>query len=364
VIQSSVRYGVRPRGRSPRALTPWRPLSSRASAASRGICTSLAALTLASSAVGCGGEARSATAQQAGAPRSTGTPVAEFVVDTSTVRLPIELPAQLYVEHDAVVVARSAGTIQQLDAELGDRVGAGQLLARLENTEQSIALAGADASYESMTRVAARTRLLKKGGGATAADSEQVEFQLRQADVARRKAQHDVELTRIVAPFAGVVTSRLARPGRYVSVGDTLFRVSEPQPLFARVRVPEAIGRQLRVGDSATIADGAGHDFPARVVHAAPFIDAPSGTRELVVRVTNPSSALLGGSTVSVRLGREPRRVVSAPREAVAADGYAIVVDNGHSTLRPVTVGRDVGGGRVEILNGLSAGERLARAPR
>jgi len=343
---------------------PGRALSSRASVASRGICTSLVVLAIASSAVGCTEEARSASPQQAGVPLGAKTPVAEFVVDTSTVRLPIELPAQLYVEHDAVVVARSAGTIQQLAAELGDRVGAGQLLARLENTEQSIALAGADASYESITRVAARTRLLKKGGGATAADSEQVEFQLRQADVARRKARHDVELTRIVAPFDGVITSRLARPGRYVSVGDTLFRVTESAPLFARVRVPEASGRQLRVGDDATITAGPGYDFPARVVHAAPFIDAPSGTRELVVRVTKPASTLLAGSTVSVRLGREPRRVVSAPREAIAADGYAIVVDNGHSTLRPVTVGRDVGGGRVEILSGLSAGERLARAPR
>ena len=314
-----------------------------------------AALALASSAVGCTEEARSAGPQQAGAPRGGGTAVAEFVVDTSTVRLPIELPAQLYVEHDAVVVARSAGTIQQLAAELGDRVGAGQLLARLESTDQTIALAGADASYESITRVAARTRLLKKGGGATAADSEQVE---------RRKAQHDVELTRIVAPFAGVITSRLARPGRYVSVGDTLFRVTEPAPLFVRVRVPEATGRQLRVGDAATITADAGSDFPARIVHAAPFIDAPSGTRELVVRVTKPTGTLLAGSTVSVRLGKEPRRVVSAPREAIAADGYAIVVDNGHSTLRPVTVGRDVGGGRIEILSGLSAGERLARAPR
>src|SRR6185369_2596479 len=102
-------------------------------------------------------------------------------------------------------------------------------------------------------------------------------------------------------------------------------------------------------GDDATITAGPGYDFPARVVHAAPFIDAPSGTRELVVRVTKPASTLLAGSTVSVRLGREPRRVVSAPREAIAADGYAIVVDNGRSTLRPVTVGRDLGSGRVEI---------------
>ena len=280
-------------------------------------------------------------------------------------RLPIELPAQLYVEHDAVVVARSAGTIEQLVAELGDRVGAGQLLARLENTDQTIALAGADASYESVTRVAARTRLLKKGGGATAADSEQVEFQLRQADVARRKARHDVELTRIVAPFAGVVTSRLARPGRFVSVGDTLFRVTEPAPLFARVRVPEASGRQLRVGDSASVAVRSGQRL-SRAHRPRRAIRRRAERHARARRPRDEAQQRAARRQHGQRATRHASRAASsrAPREAVAADGYAIVVDNGHSTLRPVTVGRDVGGGRVEILSGLSAGERLARAPR
>ena len=311
----------------------------------------------------CTGEVRSATPQQAGAPMRGPVAAAEFTVDTATVRLPLELPAQLYVEHDAVVVARSAGTIDGLYAELGDRVRAGQILARLESADQAIALAGADAAYESMTRTAARTRLLKKGGGATAADSEQVEFQLRQADVQRRKAQRDVELTRVSAPFAGIVTARLARPRRFVEVGDTLFRVTEASPLFARLRVPEAGARQLRVGDSAAISAGTGYDYRARIVHAAPFIDAGSGTREVVLEIVRPGGALLAGSSVMVRLGREPRRVITAPREAIASDGYAVVVDGGRSTLRPVTVGRDVGGGRVEILSGLASGERLARPP-
>lgn len=291
-------------------------------------------------------------------------PTAEFTVDTATVRLPLELSAQLYAEHDAVVVARSAGTIDGLYAELGDRVQAGQLMARLESTDQSIALAGADAAYESMTLTAARTRLLKRGGGATAADSEQVEFQLRQADVQRRKAQRDVELTRVTAPFAGVVTARLARPRRFVAVGDTLFRVTEPSPLFARVRVPESGARQLRVGDSASVTAGTGVEYPARIVHAAPFVDPGSGTRELVLELLRPGGALLAGSSVTVRLGREPRTVVTAPREAIASDGYAVVVDNGRSTLRPVTLGREVGSGRVEITSGLALGERLARPPR
>ena len=64
---------------------------------------------------------------------------------------------------------------------------------------------------------------MTKAGGVTVADSEQVEFQYRQADIARRKAHRDLELTRIVAPFPGVVTARYARPGRFVAAATHCF---------------------------------------------------------------------------------------------------------------------------------------------
>lgn len=312
----------------------------------------------------CGGEARSASPRQAGEPQRATTATAEFTVDTQTVQLPLELPAQLYVEHDAVVVARTAGTIDSLFAELGDRVTSGQRLARMESAEQDIALAGAEAAFDNLTRTAVRARTLAKSGGATAADSEQVEFQLRQADIARRKARRDVELTRIIAPFTGVVTARLARPSRFVAVGDTLFRVTEQSPLFARVRVPEADARRLRSGDAAAVVTAAGESNSARIVHSAPFVDAASGTREIVLEVQRSHGELLAGSSVTVRVGHQPRRVLSVPRAAIAPDGYAVVIENGRSTLRTVTIGRDLGGGRVEIVSGLSPGERLARPKR
>jgi len=315
-------------------------------------------------AVACGGDARSASPRQAGSPAEAALVKAEFTAETTTVQLPIELPAQLYVEHDAVVVARSAGTIDSLFAELGDRVTAGQRLARMESAEQEIALASAEAAFDNLSRTASRARTLTKSGGSTAADSEQVEFQLRQADIARRKARRDMELTRIVAPFGGVITARLARPSRFVAVGDTLYRVTEQSPLFARVRIPETSARRLRVGDAAVVVAPAGESVPARIVHAAPFVDAASGTREIVLDVARGGGDLLAGSSVTVRIGREGRRVMSVPRAAIASEGYVVVVENGRSTLRTVSVGRDVGNGRVEILSGLSPGERLARPTR
>jgi hypothetical protein len=46
----------------------------------------------------------------------------------------------------------------------------------------------------------------------------------------------------------------------------------------------------------------------------------------------------------------------------VARDGYALVWDDNRTTLRAVTLGTDLGGGRVEVLSGIAAGEKVARA--
>ena len=136
-------------------------------------------------------------------------------------------------------------------AELGDRVSAGQRLARMESAEQDIALASAEAAYDNLSRTATRARALTKSGGSTPPTPSRSNSSCVRPTSPAAKARRDVELTRIVAPFAGVVTSRVARPSRFVAVGDTLFRVTEQAPLFARVRIPESDARRFarrRVG--------------------------------------------------------------------------------------------------------------------
>ena len=291
---------------------------------------------------------------------TTAPDTAGVLVSTVTVQAPLELPAQLYVEHDASIVARSAGIVDSVVVDLGAQVASGGALARLESAEQELALAQAEATYENTARLVNRARVMTKAGGVTVADSEQVEFQHRQAEIARRKARRDLELTRIVAPFTGVVTARYARPGRFVAPGDTLFRVTETSPLLARVRVPEGSATGIRVGDRATIAGVGGSTTSATVLHAAPAFDAASGTREVVLRLA-ASATFLPGASVTVRLGDRRREVVSVPRDAVSPDGFVLVMENGRTAMRPVTVGVDVGGGRVEVVSGLTSGERVAR---
>ncbi len=302
-------------------------------------------------------------ASNAAAKRPTTETAAGILVDTATVRAPLQLPAQLYVEHDAFVVARSAGNIDSVMAELNDHVTSGNQLASLENADQQIALAQAEASYDNLGKAVVRARAITKAGGITAADSETAELQYAQAGLARRKARRDLELTRVLAPFSGVVTERYARPGHYVNVGDTLFRVTETAPLLARVRVPESSAPSVHVGDRATVAGDDGASASAVVTSAAAIIDAASGTREVVLRVAD-GSRLVPGSSVTVRLGNQRRRVIAVARDAVTPDGFVLVVDNAGTALRPVTLGADLGDGRVEVVNGLSPGERIARRDR
>ena len=158
-------------------------------------------------------------------------------------------------------------------------------------------------------------------------------------------------------------------PGRFVNVGDTLFRVTETAPLLARVRVPEAIGRRASTsGTHATVVERRRARRPARVVaSAAPVIDAASGTREVVAsRARSQQRAHSPARRVTVRLGAQRRHVV-----AIAARRGRRPTDMPSSSKAPEAaprfgrsrVGADLGDGRVEIVNGLSLGraDRPAR---
>jgi RND family efflux transporter MFP subunit len=313
--------------------------------------------------VACGGRsgprADGSAAETGSIGAASGTAIAS--ADTATVQVPLALPSQLYVERDAAIYARSPGVVESIMADLGSRVSAGQSLARLESTDQRIALAQAEDKFANTKQSAERQRALRAADVVSVADSERVEFEHREATLQLRQAQRDLDLTRIVAPFAGVVTARKARLHTLVSAGDTLFRLSALAPVLAAVHVPEATADGLRIGAGAEVVGHGGAIAQARIIRASPMIDAASGTREIVLQLS-ASPGLTPGSSVTVRLGSEPRHVITIPKTAVDDEGYALVWSDERTTLRALTLGSELDGDRVEVLSGLAPGEKVVRS--
>jgi RND family efflux transporter MFP subunit len=315
------------------------------------------------------GLAASAAMNACGDPEAKPVPAAlpaartELVaVDTLTVQAPLSLAALLQVEHDAIVYARSGGIVESVYVDLGRTVTAGTLLARLEHQDQDIALDGALEGKADTVQSLARARELARSGAGSVAEVEHLEYAVRRTDLAIRQARRNQEFTRITAPFDGVVTSRLIRVGQLVRPGDSLFRVTATAPLLASVRVPEGSGGRLAVGDGAEVTGIDGHSERGRVVRLSPAIDPASGTREVVLQLEG-RSRFVPGASVTVRLGADRRRVIAIPASAVTQPGYVTVWENGRTTLRPVTLGDTLPGGRVEVLAGVARGDRLVRNP-
>lgn len=282
-----------------------------------------------------------------------------IMADTATVLVPVSVTAQLYVEHDAPVLARTAGIIESVYVQLGNRVGEGQLLAGLESADQEIALARAREEADNANRALTRIRSLAESGYVSAVDSEQARFDATRAELTQRQAQRDYDLTRVRAPFAGTVTSRIARPRRLVKAGDSLFRVTALAPLLVSVRVPESAAGNVQPGATAQVQI-AGETLTGRIIHASPVIDPASGTREVILQVS-ARPGLTPGTSVTVRVGGERRRVVAIPRSVLRDESFVVVVENGRAVMRQVQLGAELPDGRVEVVSGLSAGERVTR---
>jgi len=302
----------------------------------------------------CGGRSESPPAVKVATPTV-------FVAESATVNVPLSVPSQVYVEQDTWLYARAAGVLESLLVDIGSAVHAGDVVATLERADQTLALQRAEVSWDSASHAVDRAHGLAVGKSISAADLDQAEINLRQAEVERAQARRAIDLTRVTAPFAGVIAARSAiRAGHLVAPGDSIVRVTALAPLRAAIHLPEAAAAEFVAGATASVA-GPGGSARATVIRVAPSVDAASGTRELVLELTG-SATLRPGASVTVRLGGERRRVIVIPAAAIGDSGYVVVWQDGRTSLRVVTLGQRLADGRVEVISGLAAGERVMPA--
>jgi RND family efflux transporter MFP subunit len=331
------------------------------------------------------------TATTAAPPVSVQTPVLQQSANE------VVLPGNIQAFTLAPIYARTTGYVKVWYHDIGSHVSKGELLAVIETPEldQQLAQAQADlATAQSNAAIAKTTAdrykdlITQNAVSQQDTDTNVSQLQARMTEVNSASANvHRLEelqsFERIEAPFDGVITARNVDVGQLITAtGSTfsagagtvaankeIFDISSVQTLRVYINVPQVYSPDAKNGASATLTlpQYPGRKFEGKLVRSSDAVDPATRTLLAEVDVNNKGGELLPGSYTEVHLHTEnpaPALIVPVSALILEPDGLRVATVDSQSIahLIHVTSGRDLGAS-VEILNGLSQGQRVIVNP-
>lgn len=268
--------------------------------------------------------------------------------------------------------ARIPGTLTQLNVREGDTVRQGQVIGVVVDDRVGLETAAFGAQVAAAEAEAARARadltriqtLFDKGIYAQArldqalAASRAADAQVRAARAVRSASAETGAQGRILAPTSGRVLSADVPAGSVVNAGQSV-AVITAGPLVLRLELPEAQGRNLRVGQSVVVSS---EDLPGvgsgTIAQVYPASNAGQTTADIAVPGLGSDRV---GQRVTVQIPVGQRRALVLPRRFISTrygiDFVRTVDRAGRISEAPVQLGGPVNGDRVEVLSGLAAGD-------
>ncbi|PKO57821.1 MAG: efflux RND transporter periplasmic adaptor subunit, partial [Betaproteobacteria bacterium HGW-Betaproteobacteria-18] len=283
-----------------------------------------------------------------------------------------------------MIAAQVSGTIVELHAAAGDTVRSGQSLVRLDAREASQGAVAADAQlaasqaqlnlakqeYERQQQLYAKNYISE-----AALQQAQARFKSAQAEVNSQVAQAGIARTQksfniVQAPYAGVISELLAEVGDIALPGKALMTLYDPAELRVSVAVPQSLAAEIERSSNddlrIEIAGQPESIKPARV-QLLPAADPRTHTRTLRLTLPTDLQGVSPGMFARVTLpaGIRAEQTVAdrilVPFSAVVRraemTGLYVLNSAGKPLLRQVRLGA-VSGDQVEILAGVSSGER------
>jgi RND family efflux transporter MFP subunit len=236
----------------------------------------------------------------------------------------------LIVENQVEITAARDGEVTNLNAEIGDKIRSGQILARLNAQDMTAQravdeakLRGAQAEVRDWEaeELAVRADLARAdkmyAQNLIALEAhEHAKYKLqetREILQQRREAVNqceaelhvlDVEIAKasVAAPFDGVIGRRYVARGQRVKQGDRLFWITAQGPMRVVFTVPQRYFSSVRKKSSLELTAAAypGLHQPARIIGISPVVDPSSGSIEVIAQLTHPSPLLRPGMSVDI----------------------------------------------------------------
>lgn len=170
-------------------------------------------------------------------------PVEASPVSRRTVRSYVSATSTLEALSTAQLLAETTGRVTGIYSEEGDRVKKGAVLMKLEDTQERLDVEKAGIDLDVAERDWQRAQELAKRNILSAKEFDETRLKLEAAKHAKARAEYQLGLTRILAPFPGILTERKVQLGETVTPGKHVATVAEFDPLVVRFHVPESEDR-------------------------------------------------------------------------------------------------------------------------
>lgn len=272
--------------------------------------------------------------------------------------------ATLEAENDAEVVAKVGGVVEKLFVEEGERVSAGQVMAKIDDARLALEVKRAEANLARLEQEYRRNKQLHESQLVSAEAYERLTYELDAMRADLDLARLQLNYTEIRAPFDGIVAQRHVRIGNMIEQNSTAFRVTTYDPLIVRLHVPERELNKLASEQTAQLRVDAlpGKTFTGVVDRVSPVVDAGTGTFAVTIAISGASGTLKPGMFGRVNIVYDTRvDTLLVPRNAVITEdarSTVFLVREGVAQRQPVTTGY-VNNGSIEIIDGLQSGDKV-----
>ena len=304
----------------------------------------------------------------------------------------VPILGRLVARRSGTVAARVAGSVSEIDIQVGDRLVLDQRIAAVDaeplqlqkqlaenqRKEAETRIATARAQLELASQEVKRLSTLQSSAAVSKAAIDdaiqqqniafarvsEAEASVNSADAQIRLAELELGYTRITAPFDGTVTEKLTEVGSYLQRGQAVVRLVSDQSLELEADIPAVRLAGLSNGRQLDISFQNGSRYQASVRAVVPEENPRTRTRRvrfsLDLDAGNLALAVEQSVTVHVPAGAS-REIISVHKDAVIRRGprsIVYVVMDGLAKLRPIKLGDPVGS-RLEVLEGLEPGENV-----
>jgi RND family efflux transporter MFP subunit len=301
-------------------------------------------------------------------------------VERSMLQETVHLDGVIEAVQQSTVSAQTSGIVRSLPFDVDDSVAAGDLIVQLEDSEQRSRLRQAEAGLEEAEAALAdagqrfeRIEAVHERGLVSRQEFDQARNNLaaararvERARASVSEAQEQLSYTRVLAPYGGILTERHVEVGEAVNPGQPLLSGLSLEQLRVVVDLPQKYAELARMERQSQVTLADGRVLETGEMTFYPYADPQTHTFRLRMRLSEPNGSLFPGMLVKVSVPVASRETLWIPFSSLIqrSELRAVFVlnDQDQPRLRQVRTGvRD--NGRLEILAGLSEGERVVTNP-